>query len=155
MPKHKIGKFRLSLPLNRKRNYSGKKYGPKIAPWTIPKFMLKILKTENEQRVYTILAKLINFCKNLNCRIGDWTSAYYAHYHFLDFSKKETVWFGCSPFIKSFKHISPEERIEKLTDKIDEILGDLHISDVNANDITEDYDAFNEKFEKALQEWRQ
>jgi hypothetical protein len=118
----------------------------------IPKYLLKVYKTENEQKMYMMLLKTCDLCMRLKFdktadfhkRVLEWPKDYAKLTLHTYRNKNVTFW---------SKHQTAEDRIRSLSGAINRILNGLCINDIQAKEILEDYDGFNEKLDKKIKEY--
>jgi hypothetical protein len=114
----------------------------------IPKYVLQVYKTEDEQKMYRILCKVCDMCKRLNARYSEWPK-HYAKKQLSEIREDMRTAYGR----KRLKKKSVEDKIWGLRVTIDSIFYHLGINDIKAYEILQDYDGFNEKFKKKIEEY--
>lgn len=129
---------------------------------TIPSNISRVLSTDNEQKVYKIIAKTCEMCKHLNssnvatfCKRGSKNPKAYAREKLAETRKtiQEKNYHFTSSWQSYKNSTTPEERIKHICENIDSLFWRLDIQGIKANDILDDYDGFNEKFSKIIKEY--
>lgn len=159
MPKLKIGTFKLSLGCGKRKKRPRMKCGEPLAPDAIPKYVLRILKTENEQKIYKAIRKALYLCQNLNFNkkvefkdrkeecpkqyAKGWISSLKEYF-------TEGEWYNRTA-VRTSKHTT-EMRMNQLSDDFNKITIALNI-DFRSRDVLENYDVFNEKFNEIMQKY--
>lgn len=120
----------------------------------IPTGILKIFKTENEQRMYKALNKACYMCINLLpwrvCKFGPKSChKSYAQDIWSDTISKNFEWNKKRDYAKK----TPEERIQPISASFDGLMKKLSIDGIKASQIFDDYDAFGEKFNKIFEDY--
>jgi len=130
---------------------------------SIPSNISNVLRTEEEQKVYKVFVKTCEMCKFLNSRkaatfrsrASKEPKAYARETlaRMRGIIQKKDYRFNSGSGWASYKaSTTPEQRVDDILRAMHNIFCNLDITDINTKDILEDYDGFNEKFDRIMEE---
>jgi hypothetical protein len=138
----------------------------------LPKTITSVLSTEDEQKVYKVFVKTCEMCKYLNFKAAntfhnkltrtystevyenrkEFVSAMFTRMRGRIISKEYKFSAADGRWISYKEATTPEKRIDDICYASDEIYQQLGICDFKTKEILTDYEGFNEKFAKIIEE---